>query len=135
MLAGATAEYGDGRSIQIERPRATPRCQLAYGVAANARASADDLRARLAALDAEPRTTALDPVAVRQQLKGYLRDWQGLLLGHLGQAQQVLRWLVVGRLTFTPQKGGFYAFAGTGTVRPLPTGTSAGSYPSPCNRG
>jgi site-specific DNA recombinase len=78
-----------------------------------------ELRARLAAIDAEPAAAFIDPVAVRRQLKDYLRDWQGLLLGHVGQAQQVLRRLVVGRLTFTPQKGGFYAFKGIGTVRPL----------------
>ena len=73
--------------------------------------------ARLGALR-EPRPT-LDPVAVRRQLKDYLRDGQGLLLGQVGQAQQVLRRLVIGRLVFTPQEGGYYAFTGRGTVRPL----------------
>ena len=75
------------------------------------------MQTRLDALQ-EPRQT-LDPAAVRQQLKGYLRDWQSLLLGHVGQAQQVLRRLVIGRLVFTPQEGGFYTFVGKGTVRPL----------------
>jgi hypothetical protein len=64
-------------------------------------------------------TPTLDPVAVRKQLHAYVRDWQGLLLGHVAQAQQVLRRLVVGRLVFTPEKGGYYSFAGKGTVRPL----------------
>jgi hypothetical protein len=73
----------------------------------------------LTALDAEPRQEAIDPATVRQQLKDYLKDWRGLLLGHVGQAQQVLRRLVVGRLTFTPREDGFYAFTGKGTVRPL----------------
>lgn len=76
-----------------------------------------ELQARLDALR-QPAPT-LDPVAVRKQLNGYLRDWQGLLLGHVGQAQQVLRRLVIGRLVFTPQEGGFYKFSGKGTVRPL----------------
>jgi hypothetical protein len=76
--------------------------------------------ARLAEL-ADPQP-AMDPAAVRQQLKGYLRDWQGLLRGQLGQAQQVLRRLVKGRLVFTPQEGGFYKFSGTGTVEPLLVG-------------
>ena len=33
--------------------------------------------------------------------------------------QQVLRRLVIGRLTFTPQADGYYAFSGKGTVQPL----------------
>jgi hypothetical protein len=44
-----------------------------------------ELRERLAALDAEPRQSALDPATVRQQLKDYLKDWRGLLLGQVGQ--------------------------------------------------
>jgi hypothetical protein len=79
-----------------------------------------ELEARLAEL-ADPQP-AMDLAAVRQQLKGYLRDWQGMLRGQLGQAQQVLRRLVVGRLVFTPQEGGFYKFSGTGTVEPLLVG-------------
>ncbi len=58
-------------------------------------------------------------MAVRKQLNGYVRDWQGLLLGHVGQAQQVLRRLIIGRLVLTPEKAGYYRFAGKGTVKPL----------------
>ena len=47
-----------------------------------------------------------------------MADWRKLLRGHVHQAQQVLRRLIVGRLTFTP-KGKHYAFAGVGTVKPL----------------
>jgi hypothetical protein len=43
----------------------------------------------------------LDAKVVREQLNAYLRDWQTLLRGHVYQAQQVLRRLVKGRLTFT----------------------------------
>jgi hypothetical protein len=66
----------------------------------------------------------LDSASVRAQLESYLTDWQGLLRGHVYQAQQILRRLIKGRLTMTPQQpSGFgrpyYAFAGCGTVRPL----------------
>ena len=40
----------------------------------------------------------------------------------VGQAQQVLRRLVNGKLVFTPNKAGFYEFSGRGTVRPLLAG-------------
>ena len=40
-------------------------------------------------------------------------------MGHVGQAQQVLRRLIIGRLTFTPHTDGYYAFSGKGTVQPL----------------
>jgi hypothetical protein len=76
-----------------------------------------ELESKLEALRA-PQPT-IDPAEVRQQLHGYLKDWQNLLMGHVGQAQQVLRRLVIGRLTFTPQADGYYAFSGKGTVEPL----------------
>ena len=76
-----------------------------------------ELESKLEALRA-PQPT-IDPAEVRQQLHGYLKDWQKLLMGHVGQAQQVLRRLVIGRLTFTPQADGYYAFSGKGTVEPL----------------
>ena len=38
------------------------------------------------------------------------------------QAQQVLRRLVKGRLTFTPMADGHYKFCGVGTVQPLLAG-------------
>jgi hypothetical protein len=76
-----------------------------------------EVKGKLDALRA-PQPT-IDPAEVRQQLHGYLKDWQKLLLGHVGQAQQVLRRLVIGRLTFTPQADGYYAFSGKGTVQPL----------------
>ena len=59
-----------------------------------------------------------DATEVRAELRRYLVDWQKLLRGHVHQAQQVLRRLIVGRLTFTP-KGKHYTFAGVGTVKPL----------------
>ncbi|MEE8146888.1 MAG: hypothetical protein V3T24_04740, partial [Longimicrobiales bacterium] len=47
---------------------------------------------------------------------------QGLLRGHVHQGQQVLRRLIVGRLTFAPTADGYYTFTGKGTVRPLLAG-------------
>ena len=35
------------------------------------------------------------------------------------QGQQVLRRLIVGRLTFMPTEDDYYTFSGKGTVRPL----------------
>ena len=93
-----------------------------------------ELRARLTALDAEPRQGAIDPATVRQQLKNYLKDWQGLLLGHVGQAQQILRRLVIERLTFTPHADGHYDFSGKGTVEPLIRGVVR-KLASPSGRG
>ena len=63
---------------------------------------------------------AFDPAAVRRTVRGYLDDWQGLLRGHVRQAQQVLRRFIVGRLT--PNRRGYYTFEGRGTVRPLLAG-------------
>ena len=79
-----------------------------------------DLHARLEAVRA-PQPT-YDPAAIRRTLEGYLQDWQGLLRGHVHQGQQVLRRLIVGRLTFVPTEGDYYTFSGTGTVRPLLSG-------------
>jgi site-specific DNA recombinase len=82
-----------------------------------------ELRDMLAAAK-RPRP-AFDQPSIRQALDGYVRDWVGLLRGHVPQAQQVLRRLVRGRLTMTPvreKRGGFYRFEGIGTVRPLLSG-------------
>ena len=57
--------------------------------------------------------TDLNSPDIRRKLRGYLSDWQGLLRGHVHQAQQVLRRLVKGRLTLTPTSDG-YRFDGVG---------------------
>jgi site-specific DNA recombinase len=79
-----------------------------------------EVQARLQELRT-PRPT-LDARAIRSTLEGYLVDWKGLLRGHVQQAQQIIRRLVVGRLTMTPQPAGYYTFTGSGTVRPLLSG-------------
>jgi hypothetical protein len=81
-----------------------------------------ELRQQIAAIDAEPRITTLDASAVREKLKGYVSDYRKLLRGHVPQMQQILRRLVVGKLTFTPKLKGDYQFTGRGTVRPLLAG-------------
>jgi site-specific DNA recombinase len=76
-----------------------------------------DVEARLTAART-PRPSA-NATTLRATLEGYLTDWRGLLRGHVHQGQQVLRRLIVGRVTFTPEAEGYYRFAGSGTVKPL----------------
>jgi hypothetical protein len=78
-----------------------------------------DLAARR--LTAETPTVSFDPAAIRCQLEGYLVNWRGLLRTNVPQGQQILKRLIKGRLTFTPQVG-HYAFAGEGTTQPLSAG-------------
>ncbi len=81
-----------------------------------------DLRQRMAAIDAVPRSRKLDVDAVRTKLRSYVADYRKLLRGYVPQTQQILRRLVVGKLTFTPKLNGDYEFSGRGTVRPLLAG-------------
>ena len=81
-----------------------------------------DLRQQVAALDEAPRSLKLDVDAVRAKLRGYVADYRKLLRGHVPQMQQILRRLVVGKLTCAPKLNGDYEFAGRGTVRPLLSG-------------
>ncbi len=81
-----------------------------------------ELRQRIAGLDAAPRSSKLDVDAVRTKLRSYIADYGKLLRGHVPQMQQILRRLIVGKLTFTPKVNGDYEFSGRGTVRPLLAG-------------
>jgi site-specific DNA recombinase len=78
-----------------------------------------ELRQQIAALDGASRALKLDAEEVRATLRSYLADYRKLLRGHVPQMQQILRRLIVGKLTFTPKLNGDYEFAGRGTVRPL----------------
>jgi hypothetical protein len=74
-----------------------------------------EIRSTLAAMKATP---ARKPAELRRQLERHLVDWRGLLRANVAQGQQILRRLVVGRLTFTPHPDG-YLFTGTGTLKPM----------------
>ena len=74
---------------------------------------------------------------MRRRLQAYLKDWRGPLGGHVHQAQQILRRVIVGRLTFTPTDAGYYTFAGTETVQLLLAGavrSSASLLPGSWNQ-
>ena len=81
-----------------------------------------DIRQQFAALDKAPRSPKRDENVVRATLRGYVADYRKLLRGHVPQMQQILRRLIVGKLTFTPMLNGDYEFVGKGTVRPLLSG-------------
>ena len=81
-----------------------------------------DTRQQFAALDQAPRSPKRDENVVRATLRGYVADYRKLLRGHVPQMQQILRRLIVGKLTFTPMLNGDYEFVGKGTVRPLLSG-------------
>ena len=76
----------------------------------------------------------LDRAALRKNLESRLGDWRGLLRRHTEQGQQILRRLLVGRLTFTPtedETGRYYAFHGTGTLTKLVGGLVPHNVASP----
>ena len=81
-----------------------------------------DLRHQIAALEAPSLSPRLNADEVRAKLKSYVADYRKLLRGHVPQMQQMLRRLIVGKLTFTPKLNGDYEFVGRGTVRPLLAG-------------
>jgi hypothetical protein len=77
-----------------------------------------ELRSGITALKSMP---TIKPAELRRQAERHLADWRGLLRGSVAQGQQILRRLLVGRLTFTPH-GDAYLFHGTGTVQPMLNG-------------
>jgi hypothetical protein len=75
-----------------------------------------------------------DARALRAQLEDRVRDWRALLRKHTEQGQQLLRRLIVGRLTVTPEKdaeGRYYRFTGHGTWSRLLAGLVAQNVASP----
>lgn len=84
----------------------------------------EELQTLLATLQAPE--MVVDTAAVRRQLRRYISDGQSLLRSQVPQAQQILRRLVVGRLTFTPHADGYYTFSGKGTAKPLLAGVVCG---------
>jgi hypothetical protein len=64
----------------------------------------------------------LDPVHLRQRIEEALADWRGLAAKHVQATRQLLRKLLVARITFTPQPehgAGVIRFTGNGTLAPL----------------
>jgi hypothetical protein len=127
------------QALQAERTNlATELARLTNAIAGGAAVDSlisgiRDREARLKAIDAELgsldlRRTEFDRARLRRELGARLKDWRGLLQRHAMQANQILRRLIVGRLTLTPQedeRGRYYAFRGTGTIQKVLTGLVA----------
>ncbi len=74
-----------------------------------------EVQEQLAALNGCERVSRFDLHQVGRELRARLEDWRGLLCRQVGQARQILRKLLVGRLVFTPRKdasGRYYEFTG-----------------------
>lgn len=79
-----------------------------------------DLQAALTALERVTAEPAPDPAHLRQRIDAALMDWRGLAGRHVQATRQLLRKLLVGRLTFTPDPAGQVGrFTGRGTLAPL----------------
>ncbi len=77
------------------------------------------LQDELATLIANEPIVQVDLPQIQGELHKRLDDWRGLLTRHIAQARQILRKLLVGRLTFTPKEdanGKYYEFSGQGTL-------------------
>ncbi len=77
------------------------------------------LQQELAALDRLAQVGQLDGARLRRTLAAKLGDWRGLLRRQVQQARQILTTLLDGRLRFTPQEDGWWAFEGAGRVEPV----------------
>ncbi|MCZ6856587.1 MAG: hypothetical protein O7F70_01175 [Gemmatimonadetes bacterium] len=80
------------------------------------------LRAQLTALERVAQLPSLDLTRLERDLTARLTEWRGLLSRHTAQARQLLRKLLVGRLTFVPETradGRYVQITGTGTLGPL----------------
>ncbi len=102
------------------------------------------IEAEIGAAESLERVAQLDLGRIDLDLRDRLTDWQGLLQRQPVQARQILRKLLVGRLTFTPQEGGHLRFTGKASLgRVLEGGifakrmvTRAGFEPAaPCLKG
>jgi len=81
-----------------------------------------DVQAALTALDRATAEPLPDPAQLRQRIDEALKDWRGLAAKHVQTTRHLLRKLLVGRLTFTPQPEhgpGVIRFTGEGTLAPL----------------
>ena len=87
-------------------------------------------RAQLTALERVAQLPRLDLTRLERDLTARLTEWRGVLSRHTAQARQLLRKLLVGRLTFAPETradGRYVQITGTGTIAPI---AAALGYPS-----
>ncbi len=93
------------------------------------------LEQKLGAVEQVGKLPDLNRDELEQVLRDRLDDWRGLLGRHIGQARQILRKLLVGRLVVTPE-GDHAEVTGTGTLGPFlsgvvfPKGMASPSIPS-----
>jgi DNA invertase Pin-like site-specific DNA recombinase len=78
-----------------------------------------ELQDTLAHLERQTTALSLDVDALRPQIMALLADWRGLAAKHVQATRQLLRKLLVGRLTFSPAPGGVIRFRGQGTLAPI----------------
>ena len=65
-----------------------------------------------------------------EELTARLTDWRDMLAEQSGQANRLLRQVIVGKLTMTPGEDG-YRFTGTGTMQPIVAGLVPHNLASP----
>ena len=84
----------------------------------------DDLRARLEHLDGLARALRLNPAALETALRAEVEHWRKTLTAEPVQARQLIRKLLNGRLTFTPDPvRGVYVVTGRASYGRLLTAT------------
>ncbi len=81
-----------------------------------------ELQAALTRLDRQATVAPLDLDALRPRITALLADWRGLAAKHVQATRQLLRKLLVGRITFSPDPdagAGVIRFRGQGTLAPI----------------
>jgi DNA invertase Pin-like site-specific DNA recombinase len=81
-----------------------------------------EVQQALARLDLQTVTPPLDGSALRLRVAELLEDWRGLAGRHVQATRQLLRKLLVGRITFSPDAAagpGVIRFRGEGTLAPI----------------
>jgi recombinase-like zinc beta ribbon protein len=81
------------------------------------------IQAELTALDGLGRVGTLDAATLTPAILPKVGAWGGLMGRRVGEARQILRHLLVGRVTFTPQADGWVEFVGYADPGPLFAGT------------
>ena len=81
------------------------------------------LQAELVAVDGLGRMRGLDAAALVPAITAKLGDWSGLMGRRIAAARQMLRHLLVGRITFTQRPDGAVEFVGCALIGPLIAGT------------